>query len=723
MAVGAGAIAPNMLLSGCAPEEKGLAGLAAPATATQTPTICNMCFWSCAGTVHRQGDTLWKITGNPEDLHSGGRLCTRGTAGVGAYTDPDRLRTPLLRVTRNGKQTFEPVSWDKAFDFIAEKMKMIGDKYGPERMAMFSHGSDGRGFSHLLRAFGTDSLAHPSFAQCRGPRDTAFTLTFGEGVGSPERTDLEHTDCLVLIGSHIGENLHNGQVQGFADAMRRGATVITVDPRFSTAASKSDYWLPIKPGTDIALLLAWINVLMAEKRYDADYVARHTIGFNSLAAYIRPFTPEWAYPETGIEPQVIRETARAMAAAAPATIVHPGRHATWYGDDTQRVRAIAILNALLGSWGRKGGFHKPEKVGLPKFPHPPYPEVKTSWHDMTTTRYPLAGAPVTNVIMDNSEGPDAFYKGWLIYGTNLPLVMPSVEGQLKRAVENLELVVVVDVQPSEVAGYADVILPECSYLERYGVLRDSPERHPSIALRAPAMEPLYDSKPGMWMAKQLAGRLGLDHYFPWEDYTEVIDWQLKQVGSSLDEMKKLGVKTFPRKTPLYMDETKEVRFKTPSGKIEIYSQTLADKGFDPIPRYTPPEKVPDGFYRLNYGRVPAHTFGRTINNPMLFELMPENVVWINSIAATEIGLKSGDYIRLKNQDGVTSNRVRVRVTERIRPDSVYLPHGFGHTAEQLSLARGRGADDSGLMTKVLVDPIMGGTGMRGNFVTLIKETA
>ena len=722
MAIGATSAAPPWLLAGCAKEEDGIAQLASAAAQQPTPTVCNICFWRCAGFVHLRDGKPWKIVGNADDIHSHGRLCTRGTAGIGAYTDPDRLRTPLLRVTKNGQQRFEAVSWDRALDFIAERMAKIRERHGADRMAMFSHGDDGAHFTHLMRAYGTDSIAYPSFAQCRGPRDIAFALTFGEDVGSPERTDLENSRCIVLIGSHIGENLHNGQVQGFADALRNGATVITVDPRFSVAASKSRHWLPIKPGTDIALLLAWINVLMAEGRYDADYVRRHTIGFDSLAAYIRPFTPEWAYPETGIEPAMIRETARAMAAAAPATIVHPGRHVTWYGDDTQRSRAIAILNALLGSWGRRGGFFVPESVRLPAFPTPPYPKAKSSWRDLTTQRYPLAAEAVTNVLLDASQGADAHYKGWLIYGTNLPLVMPAVEAQLKRAVEQLELVVVIDVQPCEIAGYADVVLPECSYLERYGVIRDAMERQPSLALRAPAFEPLGQSKPGWWMAKQLASRLGLGDYFPWNDFTEALDWQLKQAGTSLEEMKKAGVKLYPRKRPLYMDESQEVRFRTPSGKIELYSETLAAKGFDPLPRYTPPAEAPAGFYRLNYGRVPAHTFGRTINNPLLFELMPENAVWINPIAAGEIGVKNGEYIRLKNQDGIVSNRVRVRVTERIRPDSVYLPHGFGHTAKELRLAHGRGADDTGLMTKVLIDPIMGGTGMRGNFVALVRET-
>jgi thiosulfate reductase/polysulfide reductase chain A len=717
--LGAGAAAsPAFLLGGCA--AKPLPGTG---TVSTTPTICDMCFWKCAGNVYKEDGELWKITGNPDDLHSAGRLCTRGTGGPGAYLDRDRLKQPLMRVIVDGKQTFRETSWDVALDFIAEKMRAIAATAGPERMLMLNHGAGSSHFRHLLRAYGSDSRAEPAFAQCRGPRDVGFRLTFGESASSPERTDMANSRCIVLIGSHIGENLHNGQVQTLAEALNRGVTLISVDPRFSVPASKSKYWLPIKPGTDMALLLAWMNVLITEELYDKDFVERHTVGFDELARHVRAYTPEWVYLETGIKPEVIRQTAREMAKAAPATVVHPGRHAVWYGDDTQRSRAVAMLNALLGSWNREGGFFIPEKVSLPEYPLPAYPKPKAKTADAYPGKWPFAGQGVTNGVIDASIGEDAFFKGWLVYGTNLPQTIPGVADKLEAAANSLDLVVVVETMPSEMTGYADVILPECTYLERYDDLRNSAERHPSLALRMPAFEPKYDSKPGWWIAKQLGKRLDLDEYFPWEDYSEKLDWQLRQVGSSLEELQKIGVKNFPRKRPLYMPENERVVFRTPSRKIEFYSKQLADKGFDPMPVYTPPDPVPEGFYRLNYGRMPAHTFGKTVNNPLLFQLSPENQVWVNPLVANEWSLKNGDYVRLGGTNGVVSNRVRIRVTERIGPDSVFMAHGFGHKSKRLRLAAGVGADDSELMGNIKIDPIMGGTGMRANFVTFVKERA
>lgn len=693
---------------------------------TRYPTYCEICFWKCAGWVYlNEEGKIQKIIGNDQDPHCNGRLCPRGTGGPGMYHDPDRLKTPLIRIEENGRQTFREASWDEALNLVADRMKQIAAKYGPASMALFNHGSSGTYFGQLLKAYGSGNITAPSYAQCRGPREVGFELTFGSGLGSPEPTDIRDTRCLVLIGSHLGENMHNGQVQEMSDAIDKGATIITVDPRFSTAASKSRYWLPIKPATDMALLLAWINVIIHENLYDRDYVEKYTMGFEQLRAHVEKMTPEWAYGITTIKPHIIRETARAMANASPAVIVHPGRHVTWYGDDTQRSRAIAILNALLGSWGRRGGFYFKESLSIPDFPHPDYPKPAWSWKETLDGKYPLARLSVANAIVDASipsEEKEHLIRGWIVSGTNLPMTMPQKD-QLLKAMQALDLLVVVDTMPMEITGYADVVLPECTYLERYDELRDSPAREPFLGFRMPAAAPKFETKPAWWIAKQLGERLGLGAYFNYSDYKEVISWQLNELGTSIEEMERIGVKKFERSSgPLYMEEGQPMEFNTNSGRIELYSTELASLGFDPMPVYTAHPEPPPGFYRLIYGRAPMHTFSRTANNPNLVDLMKENSVWIHPDVADIWGLKKDQYIWLKNQDGVTSHfPVKVRITERIRWDSVYMVHGFGHQDKKLSLAYGRGANDSDLITEVKVDPLMGGTGMRGNFVTILTE--
>ena len=696
-----------------------------PLPLKRTATYCEVCFWKCAAWAYsdEQG-TIQKIIGNQNDPHCFGRLCPRGTGGVGMYSDKDRLKKPLIRTEINGKQEFREASWEEALNLVADKMQKIKDEYGPESMALIKHGSPGSHLEHLFKAFGSDTIAEPAYAQCRGPRETGFGLTFGSWVGSPDPTDIRDTKCLVLIGSHLGENMHNSQVQEMSDAIDNGAQLITVDPRFSTVASKSQFWLPIKPSTDIALLLAWMHVLIYEDLYNKDYVKKYGHGFEALKKHVKPFSPEWAYSITTLKPDQIRKTARAMAAAAPSTIVHPGRHVTWYGDDSQRARAVAILNGLLGSWGNRGGFYFKEKIKIPKYPHPKYPHPKWGWKEIGE-KFPFAEmGNTTEVIKASIASENQKYpiKGWFVAGTNLVASVPQ-KNIIEKAVESLDFIVVMDTMPMEITGYADVILPECTYLERYDGLRSSPNREPSVALRAPAVEPLYDTKPAWWMAKELGNRLGLSDYFDFEHIEEVLNWQLNQIGSSLEEMKKIGVKNFKRKSgPLYLQKGKSYEFPTQSGKIEFYSEELASMGLDPMPVYTPHENPDQGFYRLNYGRSPMHTFSRTINNPNLSDLTDENTLWVNPKVARIENLKKGQEVWLENQDGVLSQfPIKVRVTERIRWDSVYMYHGFGHNNKKLSRAHGKGISDTDMITRIKVDPLMGGTGMRGNFVKIHVE--
>jgi thiosulfate reductase/polysulfide reductase chain A len=695
-------------------------------TFSRTPTYCEVCFWKCAGWVYKNDTgSIQKIVGNDEDLNCNGRFCPRGTGGVGMYSDEDRLKTPLIREGERGSQYFREASWDEALQYVADKMKKIAGEHGPESVALFNHGSGGKYFTDLLKAFGSPNIAAPSYAQCRGPRDAAFIATFGENPDSPERTDIRDTRCLVLIGSHIGENMHNGQVQEMSDAIDKGASIITVDPRFSTAASKSKFWLPIKPATDIALLLSWIHVIINEGWYDKEYVEKYTYGFDFLKEHVKNYTPEWAYGITTIKPGLIRESAKEMADASPAVIVHPGRHVTWYGDDTQRMRAIAILNALLGSWGRRGGYFNPETFSLPSYKHPEFPTPNKTWQETTPGKYPLAGMALASGICDASipsSERNFDIKAWIVIGTNLTETLPNQKNTLK-AIQNLDLLVAIDTMPMEITGWADVILPECTYLERYDSARTGPHRKPQIALRMPAAELKYNTKPAYSIARELSIKLGLQDYFPFEKLEDLLDWQLKQVGTSLEEMQRIGVKTFERSSDnIYFVPGEEVEFSTNTGKIELFSTEMANNGFDPMPVYTPHPEPPEGFYRLIYGRGPAHTFSRTANNPNLTDIMSENKLWVNPRVAKEWSLTNDQQVWLQNQDGIVSEfPIKVRVTERIRWDSVYMVHGFGHSDKRLKLCYGKGASDSKLITNVMVDPIMGGTGMRGNFVTFLTE--
>lgn len=706
--------------------------LAGPATDGDSvvPTFCETCFWNCGMLAHVKGGRVTKLVGNPEHPLSRGRLCPRGVGSVGLLYDPDRLRRPLVRVrdARRGAERFEEVSWDIALGEVAEKLEAVRRRHGPEAVALFTHGFGGSWFKQLMKAFGSPNVAAPSYAQCRGPREAGFALTFGTALGSPEPIDLANARCITLIGSHLGENMHNTQVQDFAEALGRGAALVVVDPRFSVAASKARYWLPIRPGTDTALLLAWMNVILGEHLYDAEYLARHAVGLEELRAHVADKTPEWAHVHTGVSAELIRDSARLIAGARPASLIHPGRHTVWTGADTQRARAMAILAALLGSWGRRGGYVQHTRMELPQFPGLPAAHVTAERGDRPREGgFPMADELLASGLCRASLPgyADEQIRAWIVYGTNLLQALPQPD-ETVRAIRALEHLVVVDVLPSEIAGWADVVLPECTFLEREDDLWNGAWREPFLALRRAAVPPRFASKPGWWIAKELGRRLGHGAAFPFRDATEWVRARVAAGHYDWDTLWTTGVLHGPP-APTCEEEGLPIQIATESGKIELRSAALAASGFDALPVYVPPDEPPPGMFRLLTGRSPLHTFGRTVNNRLLGEAYPENEVWIHAAAARELPgfedrpLATGDRVMLVNQDGVRTGPVEVRVTERIRGDCVYLVHGWGQRARRLRRAHGRGASDARLTTRVAVDPIMGGTGMNVNFVRLEPE--
>lgn len=403
-------------------------------------TVCNVCFWRCGVQAEIGEDgSLLHIRGNPAHPMSNGMLCPRGVGGVSMYCDGDRLKWPQVRTGRRGRGSFRRVGWEEGFNEAGRRLKKVIDDDGPGAVAFLTHGMSDHHFGYLARAMGTPHQAGPAYGQCKGPRDVAFKLTFGNILGSPEEIDLENARCVVLIGSHLGENMHNSQVQEFVTARQRGAHVIVVDPRRSTAADKSDQWLQIAPGTDMALLLAWTHIIVRDELYDTEFVSSHCSGFEQLREHVKKYTPKWAAEETGLTVDEIESTAAAMAAAAPSLVLHPGRHVVWHGNDTQRSRALAILVAITGSWGAKGGYYlsrkidllPPEEVfeGIPKMP------------EMAERRDPgfhFSLAATMNGVRDATL--DGRIKAWVVSGTNLLHAVPG-EHETRAAMEKLDVTV------------------------------------------------------------------------------------------------------------------------------------------------------------------------------------------------------------------------------------------------------------------------------------------
>jgi thiosulfate reductase/polysulfide reductase chain A len=392
----------------------------------------------------------------------------------------------------------------------------------------------------------------------------------------------------------------------------------------------------------------------------------------------------------------------------------------WYGDDAQRSRATALLNALLGNWGRKGGLFLQAGMDFAGYPFPKMPPAGKPKLDNPDEKWPFADEEVTTGLRQATiTGKPYPIKGWVVYASNLMQALPDQKETLE-AISKLDLLVVVDTHPSEIAGYADVVLPDATFLERHDDLYVGWGRQGWAAIRQPVVAPPADQRPAWWMAQELAKRLGVADYMPFTDMDEYLAKRCERAGVDYAKFRREGIVMGP-KQPTTVEEGAEISFDTPSKKVEFWSDQLAKRGFDAVPKYAPPDEAPAGTFRLVTGRAPVHTFSRTQTNPLLRELMPENEVWVNAATAAKLGIKGGEYVKLRNQDGVVSNRVRVKATQRIRPDTVYLVHGFGHTAKGLKSAYLRGASTAQLNTRYRIDPLMGGTSIHQNFVAIVKE--
>jgi thiosulfate reductase/polysulfide reductase chain A len=411
-----------------------------------------------------------------------------------------------------------------------------------------------------------------------------------------------------------------------------------------------------------------------------------------------------------------------MGGFRPKSLIHCGRRATWYGDDTQRLRAVAMLNALLGAWGRKGGYYLPAEMEVPEYPRkkleykpkPPVDQPKNGG-------YPFAESVLLTGLRDASIPGNAAYDlhGWMVYGTN-PLNSVPQPKKTIEAIQHLDFIVTSCNLPIEIAGWSDVVLPECTYLERYDDLNTAPYRVPFAAMRQKAIEPLYDSKPASWIARELASRLGLEDCFPWEDVEEYLKVRVKAASLDWDVLKKKGA-VIGKPQPIYIEDGIAPVFDTPSHKIELYSGRLKAAGFDPMPQFRPVEEPPEGMFRLLSGRAPVHSFGRTVNNRLLGDCYPENEVWLNDKVCEELGVKDKQRVVLVNTEGVRSNPVKVKKTRRIRPDCAFLVHGFGTKQPHMTFAFNKGASDTDLMTKDKTDPLIGSKALNITFIKIEQE--
>jgi thiosulfate reductase / polysulfide reductase chain A len=671
------------------------------------PTLCEMCVWRCGLLAKVKDGRVVKLEGNPDHPHSKGKLCPRGQAGLMNTYDPDRVLTPLIRVGNRGEGKFRQASWEEALDLVAKNMLDIKNKYGPEAMVFSStHNLSQVQFENLLQAYGSPNYGTQR-SLCFNAMIVANLMTFG--MEEPGR-DYSQLKYIILTGRNLAEAISNSETGDLIHAIDRGAKAVYLDPRFTKTAAKATEWLPIRPGTDLAFHLALLNVIITEGLYDSSFVNQYTVGFPDLASSIVQFTPEWAAGITEIRADTIRRIAREFAAAAPYALAHNGWRTSNFVNSFQTERAIAILNALVGNWGTTLFPAGSEDGGLGKPPQPAYPRVSALRLDGVPWKYPFVPLKigVFQQIRDSilSEDPYAAH-GWFISRQNPVLSLPDRQKTL-QAFAKMDFVVTVDIIMNDTSWFSDVVLPEASYLERYDPLSIAGDK---AFVRQPVIEPQGEGRSALWIYKELGNRLGISDFFQYKDEEDYLSQQLAPLGVSLAEVCQKGYAELPA------GEGDLFKWSTPSGKIELRSDSLANSGFASVPGWEePPVPKAEQFYLLT-GKGARQTQFATQNNVLLHKYDEEPELWMNTQAAKAHGLENGDLVEVTSDVGTIY--VKLLVTEAIRPDCVYMQPGFGHLSMALGTAYGLGASDSDLHV-TYTDPISGGQALSQTFVVVKK---
>lgn len=663
-----------------------------PATGAERrriPSACWQCVTRCGIVGYVENGRLVKIEGHPDMLSTGGTICARGQAGINQVYNPDRILHPLKRGGRRGEGKWERISWDEALDLLVNGGEIAGrpvkglrtlrDEGTPERF-MFHYGRMvGSDFLILLYYFlplyGTGTVGdHNSICISAGGVASGLTGDVGGAAG------YEDANIILSFGaSEVDAGLnHVPGARGWASALERGAKMYTFDVRLSNTAARSTDWVPIFPGTDLAVVLAMCHVIMENGLHDADFIRDHTnVTEAELREHLASYTPEWAEGICGVPAGRIRGIALEFGRIKPGMCLGM-RGAFMHANGVQTQRAIYMLRAISGNVGPTGR-RDPRPRWDYAFPIPQPTEEPKSLNilngeadDYAITDWGVSHQ-ITHMIDKGPERPDLY----LVYCHN-PVYANGdcrANARLYADEEKIPFLVSVDVAMSETTELADLVLPDATYLERWTLEgKTSPGGVPEYYLRQPMHEPLGKARNFVDVVCDLASRLEMKMGF--ESVEEFVRETCNATpgvrdAGGFEYMKEHGLWHDLRARPMTYDR----------GVVTIRSELLAEKGFDAIPAWMPipqHQTLTESDLILTTFKVPVQTHSRTQGCKWLTELHHENPAWIHPEAAAARGIQDGDRIRVKSEVGEMVTKARV--TEGVHPKVVAISHHAGHWA-------------------------------------------
>ena len=605
-----------------------------------------------------------QIRGDPDMPFTEGTLCTKVAHYLERTYAPDRLLYPQKRVGRKGEGKFRRITWDEALDEIAARLKALAAD-NPESilpcsyagtMGMVQYMSMDRRFFHRLGASLLDRTL------CSSAGKFGLKATLGGSVGmDPERFD--EARLIILWGANpIVSNLHLwSRVQA---AKRRGAKVIAIDPYRSLSAEKCTQHIALLPGTDGALALGMMHVLISEGLLDTDYIAQYTLGYEALRERVlKDYSPAWAARVCGISTEEVVQLAREYGTAKPAAIrLNYGmqRHA----GGGIAARTIACLPALTGAWRDPAGGIVLTTADFFGFDHAALERA-----DLLAGRRPR----VINQskLGDALTGAEPPVRMTIVYNNNPVAVCPDSEKVIAGFSREDLFTVVMDHFQTDTADYADILLPATTQLEHHDVHKSY--GHLYMLANNPAIAPLGESLPNSEVFRRLAARMGFDEPCFRDSDEDICRTALK--GVDWDRLKETGWQKLD--VPERFAPFAQGGFPTPSGKCELYSAALKKQGIDPLPFYNPPAEVDnpelEQRYPLAFISPPARNFLNSsfANIARFRSLEREPHLDLHPKDAAERGIADGDMVRVFNDRG--SQRLRARVNGKPRPGVVVAP--------------------------------------------------
>lgn len=662
--------------------------------------ICGVCPGGCAVEVELKDGVLVGI--KPSKNIAFSALCARGKSAADIVYSPDRLTKPLIRTGNRGEGKFRDAEWDEALDYIADKMEELKDKYGPE--SLISH--SGRGvFEHSFAEFNKEkiSLGTKLLKEFGSPNTASVgSLCYNSfGVLAPMTTygiersqifsDFENSNLIVVWGANPATDSPPFIFQEILKARKRGKTIITIDHMKSHIAKISDEWIPIRSGTDGALALGLINIVIERKLYDEKFIEDFTVGFEELKDYVKQFTPEEVERITNVPSEIVIELAKKIVGAKHATI-HTYTGLEYTNSGVQNIRAVYILWALTGNIDVPGGLNfipvkktrikKDDKCpkGLKPIGAQEYPVFYDLIGDAQFMEFPKAVL----------EGKPYKIKGLINIGSSISTSYPNPK-LFEQAFKELDLMVVIDRFMTNDALYADVVLPATTHFEIESYQRYSGY----IRLREKVIDPIGESRNDLIIISQLANRLGLGHLYP-QTEKEIMEFAFNDNPDLLRKLyeNKNGVRIAQPKFKYKKYETGLLRndgksgFPTESGKIELYSRYLEKNGYDPLPKYIEPIEGPlkskDVLSKypliLNTGARIQSTFRSQHQNiSSLLKIQDKPLVLIHPEDSAERNIEQGDCVNVITSRGKVS--FYADVSKQVPKGTVEVNQGGGNPSQ------------------------------------------